>query len=299
MMMQQPAYLSGFAFALGVAIAAGGCTKEMLQGRSNENDPAAAAASWKSANVDPRWTKARDLIMEAQAGMREGRYAQALVSAQEAKTLFEQVNGPNHPDVAKALLTIADLEARQKQFEQAEQDAERAIAIMDKHRGTDAELDKSRALGLAVLAGIYWDANKLGQAEKTYREALTAQEATWGQDHLQLATTQTNLGQLYLTRDRPGEAELLFQKALAIREKALGSDNPQVGMSLSNLALAKRAQGKHAEAEPLEQRAIAILKQTGDPALQKHLVKYTQQLRNLAQPENADRISSQVGGRVQ
>ena len=297
--MRQVARLSGLAFLMGIAVAARGCTKEMLQPTNVENDPAAAAASWKSANVDPRWIKARTLTMAAQRLAREGRHAEALTAAQEAKTLFEQVNGTQHPDVAKVLLTIADLEARQKQFAQAEQDAERAISILEQYRSSDPELDKPLSLGLAVLAGIYWDTNKPGQAEQTYRRALTAQETVWGQDHPHVATTLTNLGQFYLTRDRPAEAEPLLQRALAIREKALGPDHPQVGMSVSNLALAKRALGKHEEALTLEQRALAALKQTGDTALRQHLEKYVQQLRNLGRDQDAERIDSQVRAMTQ
>lgn len=292
--MRQAARLHVCASVIGIAFAVVGCTKEMIQPTALENDPAASAASWKSANVDPRWMKARDLTMQSQKLAREGRQSEALASAQEARLLFEQVNGPEHPDVAKVLVTMAELESRQKQTAQAQQDGERAVAILEKYRGTDPELDKTLSLGLAVLGGVYWDANKPGEAELTYRRALTSEESSWGQEHPHVATTLTNLAQFYVTRDRAAEAEPLLQRALAIREKVLGPDHPQVGMSVSNLALAKRALKKHEEAQVLEQRALAILKKTGDAGLRQHLGKYAQQLRNLGRDQDADNIDSQM-----
>ena len=292
--MRHAAIINRFVIVIVSVTATGGCSKEMLQPTSVHNDPAALAASWKSANVDPRWMKARTLITEAQTLARDRKYAEALPAAREAKVLFEQASGPQHPDVGKALLTVADIEGRLNDSAQAEQDAERAVAILEKHRGSDPDLDQTYATGLTVLAGVYWDVNKFAQAEQTYRRAIAAQEAVWGQDSLYVATTLTNLGQLYLTRGREAEAEPLLQKALMIREKALGANDPQVGMSVCNLALAKRALKKHEEAQPLEQRALGILKQTGDPTLQQHFSKYAQQLRNLGRDQDADQIDSQV-----
>ena len=70
-----------------------------------------------------------------------------------------------------------------------------------------------------------------------YKRALAIYEKTFGAEHPEVATSLSNLGELYRLQGRYTEAEPMAKRALDLREKALGPDHPQVGISLNNLAL--------------------------------------------------------------
>ena len=88
--------------------------------------------------------------------------------------------------------------------------------------------------------------------------ALNINEKALGPDHLDLATSLSNLAALYYSQGKYDEALPLYRRALAIDEKALGPDHMKVAVSLTNLAWLYRAQGKYNEALPLSYRALAI-----------------------------------------
>lgn len=99
---------------------------------------------------------------------------------------------------------------------------------------------------------------KYAEAIEVAESRLVIAERTFGPDHLNIATSLSNLAELYDSQGMYLEAEPLFKRALAIREKALGPDDPDVAASLANLAELYRAQGKYSEAEPLYKRALPI-----------------------------------------
>jgi tetratricopeptide (TPR) repeat protein len=99
---------------------------------------------------------------------------------------------------------------------------------------------------------------KYAEAIKVAEKRLEIAERTFGPDHPNVATSLSNLAELYDSQGMYSEAEPLFKRALAIREQALGPDDPDVAASLANLAELYRAQGKYAEAEPLYKRALPI-----------------------------------------
>ena len=96
------------------------------------------------------------------------------------------------------------------------------------------------------------------EATKIAEKSLESAEKTFGPDHPKIATSLTNLAELYRAQGKYIEAEPLYKRSLAIREKALGPEHPDVAASLDNLAELYRAQGKYIEAEPLYKRALPI-----------------------------------------
>ena len=83
-------------------------------------------------------------------------------------------------------------------------------------------------------------------------------EKALGKDHLDLATTLTNLAFLFRDQGQRAKARPLYERALAIREKALGKDHADVGATLYNLAVLLDEQGAPAEARPHFERALVI-----------------------------------------
>src|SRR5947209_2003532 len=123
------------------------------------------------------------------------------------------------------------------------------------------------------------------QAVQWAQEALRAAEATFGSEHINVATSLNALAVLYKDQGKYAEAEPLFRRALAIwekvrgsgkyaeaeplyhgalavRERALGAGHLDVANLLNNLAQLCAAQGRYADAEPLYQRSLAIREKT-------------------------------------
>jgi tetratricopeptide (TPR) repeat protein len=79
-----------------------------------------------------------------------------------------------------------------------------------------------------------------------------------GPEHLDVATSLTNLASIYQAQGKYPEAEERYHWALAIQEKILGPEHLDVATSLTNLASIYQAQGKYPEAEEQHHRALAI-----------------------------------------
>jgi tetratricopeptide (TPR) repeat protein len=92
------------------------------------------------------------------------------------------------------------------------------------------------------------------------RRALTIDEASYDNDHPNVATSLNNLAQLLQATNRLAEAEPLMHRALAIDEASYGNDHPKVARDLNNLASLLQATNRLVEAEPLMARGFAVLK---------------------------------------
>jgi tetratricopeptide (TPR) repeat protein len=183
------------------------------------------------------------------------RFSDADPLIQGALGIWERALGPDHPDVATGLNSLAALYKNQGKYAQAEPLFPRALAIDEKALGPN---HPGVARDLNNLAALYDDEGKYAEAEPLYQRALAIFEKVLGPEHPDLTTSLNNLAVLYYEQGKYAQAEPLFQRALAIREKALGPDHPDVAYSLNNLAALYKNQGKYAQAEPLFQRALAI-----------------------------------------
>ncbi len=215
------------------------------------------------------WDK---LIQEVETLEREGQHDHAVVVAKKALELAEKNLGPDHPDVATSLNSLAELYRSQARslitgklwlekdcipeplFEQAEPHYRRALAIREKSLGPDHP-DVATSLNnlaeLLKLKGRLLTIRKLFinspphqtkhlvyvTAEPLLNRALDIREKALGPDHPDVATSLNNIAELYtLIEDKKVNALQLHERALAIREKALGPNHLDVATSLYNLA---------------------------------------------------------------
>jgi tetratricopeptide (TPR) repeat protein len=79
-----------------------------------------------------------------------------------------------------------------------------------------------------------------------------------GKGHPDVATSLSNLAELYYAMGEYPKAEPLFEEALRIRRKVLGPKHLDTALSLNNLALLYHAMGEYAKAEPLLEEALRI-----------------------------------------
>lgn len=228
----------------------------------------------------------------------KGRFQEALPFAERALELSEREFGPDHPEVAAKLNSLAEVYRAQGKFFVAEALHLRALEIREKALRPD---DPALAQSIDNLAKVYrarcpyarvgtlrkrasaidrddeawrglWECymaagdtafrrGEFDEAEIRYDGALETVEG-FAAEGPHLATSLNNLAELHRARGRFAEAERLHIRALAIRENVLGPGHAEVATSLNNLAALYHAQHKFIEAEPLYRRALAIYETT-------------------------------------
>ncbi len=235
---------------------------------------------------------------------REGKFADAIVLAEQSLKLRELALGPAHPDVAESLNHLALLFRELDSYTQAEQHFIRSLAIRERSLGTEhtdvaqslynlallyddqgayekAESLFLRSIGilekklgfthqhvaycLDALGSLYSKKGNYGKAEPLLLRALTINENTPGPQHPGVSTTLSTLASMYTAQGAFDKAEPLYLRAISIREKELGSEHPNTASALNSLATFYLAQQDYAKAEPLLVRALAIREQTLPP----------------------------------
>jgi tetratricopeptide (TPR) repeat protein len=107
--------------------------------------------------------------------------------------------------------------------------------------------------------GVLFDAKAAySDAEPLKRRVVEIFEASYGNDHPNVATALNNLAGLLRATNRLAEAEPMYRRALQIDEASYGLDHPKVAILLNNLAQLLQDTNRLAEAEPLMRRALAI-----------------------------------------
>jgi hypothetical protein len=109
--------------------------------------------------------------------------------------------------------------------------AERGVQVATKELGANDPavaglLDRQASL-LQVIA-------QYEDAEPLFRRALAIDEASYGDDHSNVARDLNNLAQLLQATNRLAEAEPLMRRALAIDEASYGDDHSNVARDLNN-----------------------------------------------------------------
>ena len=137
----------------------------------------------------------------------------------------------------------------------AEQHYRTAISLLPESDETAPEKAGSLYNNLAQLLHA---TNHLKESEQLMLRALAIDEASFGKDHPNVATSLNNLAQLFKATDRLAEAEPLMRRALSIDEASFGKDHPIAAIRLNNLAQLLKATNRQAEAEPLMRRALGI-----------------------------------------
>ena len=101
-------------------------------------------------------------------------------------------------------------------------------------------------------------AGRRKEAEEWYRKLLKNQEAEVGDDDLELARTQCDLGVCLRQAGNYGEAEALLKRALEIREDNSGPDHSDVAWALTYLGECVWKAGRPGDAVPLLRRVLEI-----------------------------------------
>ena len=132
---------------------------------------------------------------------------------------------------------------------------------------TESVHGKDSANTIAILAEARLRLSRPGTArqrrEPLYLRSLKLSEAKLGKDHLEVATTLNNIGNLYYSLQQYATAEPYYARSLTIREAKLGKDHVDVATTLGNLAQTYRSMALYDKAEPLLLRALGIREAKG------------------------------------
>ncbi len=182
-------------------------------------------------------------------------FAEAEASLARGLKIAEASFGPDDPETAVCLDTLAGLLRDTNRHGAAEPLYRRALAISEAARGP-AHPHVAKILNdLAILLHY---AGRLSEAEPLFRRALAIDEAHFGPDHPTVAIRLNNLALVLHETNRLAEAEPMFRQALAIDEASYDAEHPDIATGLCNLAWLLSATNRLSEAEPLLQRALAI-----------------------------------------
>ena len=184
-----------------------------------------------------------------------GEFAPARPLLERALDIRERILGPDHPDTALSLNTLAGLLHGQGQLAAARPLFERALDIRERVLGPD---HPDTAWSLNNLAYLLRAQGELAAARPLYERALDIRERVLGSDHSFTAWSLSNLAWLLQTQGELAAARPLFERALTIWERVLGPDHPDTAWGLNNLAMLLQDQGELAAARPLFERALKI-----------------------------------------
>lgn len=165
------------------------------------------------------------------------------------KGLWDARVRPQAPDEAWTLFVGAAALAREGKGDEARAALQAAL-----DRATDAQ---TRVAVLEALGESYQYAGDLARAETSFRSALAAGEAAWGEG-LQVASTLTRLGNVLRLQRRIEAAAQLQRRALEIRER-LAPDSLEVADSLHQLFLDANAREDLDAMAELSRRTLAVL----------------------------------------
>ncbi|HWN66835.1 MAG TPA: tetratricopeptide repeat protein, partial [Haliangium sp.] len=185
----------------------------------------------------------------SQAGMFRGDYAGALVHAERALAIYDQLMGPRHRIRGEALMAVGVLRFMQKDLAGSLAAYEEALAVLAPALGqdnVDVGLLESN-LGETLLA-----MGRVDEAVTRFERALATLRRGFGPTHQILALPLKGLGLAHLQRQQPAAAAEALEEALAVRDPR-ASDPQELAEIRWALARALAALGK----EPARRRELA------------------------------------------
>jgi tetratricopeptide (TPR) repeat protein len=184
--------------------------------------------------------------------LRLGRYDEAERLFREAVGAWERARGPDHPDLAGPLTSLALVKHERGDFDQAEAMYRRALAMKRKAHGDD----HPDVVGIqSNLALLLQEKGDLDAAEPLFRRILASDRRTQGPEHLHVGIDLNNLGRLLTLRGKLDESERLLREAVVIFRK---HGHPGLAICLGNLGQVFLERDDPEGAEPILAEALKL-----------------------------------------
>jgi tetratricopeptide (TPR) repeat protein len=205
--------------------------------------------------------------------------------------------GPNHPNTATALGSLADMVQHLGDYDEAESLYRRALAISESDQGREhgqyldlmqmlvVVLDArgrfeeaevlgrrlvtklegrpssdagSRAGALDCLAMALTHQGKYPEAEELLRREIAISETQLGPDHDRTIAALNSLSILFFEQGRDSESLALSRRVLEAQRRKLGPNNREVVKSMGGLAASLRNLRRFNEAEPMLRQVLKL-----------------------------------------
>jgi tetratricopeptide (TPR) repeat protein len=187
--------------------------------------------------------------------LRQGRFGEAKEALDRALSVWEEVNGGDHPAIASIACNLGRAMIKLGETEDAKRLLDRALELDEQHYGLThphvAEVLNN--LGLCLH-----QAGDLQGARGLFERSMAICRENQSIDRGKSAVILNNLGYLYLERRELTEAEMHLQVALDMVRQRHGEQHPDVATILTNLGAALRLRGNLVEARKHCERAARI-----------------------------------------
>ena len=170
----------------------------------------------------------------------------------------ERLLGPQHPELARPLVSIAEAMRGQGLLAESEPILRRALLLAQKDSALSVTVDHI----LNMLALSLRDQGRLDEGERIMRDALVISRRNASVHPTGLHRSLTNLGHIRLAQGSIDEAKSLYAEVLTLRRAHWGERHPEVANALINVAQANAAGNNFAEAEQLFVEGLAMRRET-------------------------------------
>jgi serine/threonine-protein kinase len=188
------------------------------------------------------------------------RFDDAETSYREAVALYESTLGPDKPQTAEALWSLAELHAFRGKRAEAEKEFERAVAVERKSLGAR---HPQLASTLIDLGSLYMNERRYREADATLMEALGIYRAL---DHPDAADALRILGVSLTDQERYEQARQRLEEALAVSRANLGPAHQVTMTALGNLGEVQLRLGQLELAQKSLESSVAGLEALYGPA---------------------------------
>ncbi len=163
---------------------------------------------------------------------------------QRALTILQDVHGPGHPGTVNAMMQLASANLQLGRLTEARALYENMLAIWS---AIDDE-DRHTAFTIDLIAIVDEREGKFDDALRRHERALEIRERVLTANHLELAVSHHNLGNLLLTQGKLKEARPYSERAIEIERAGVGDKHVLFANSTAGLARINQLEGHLDEA---------------------------------------------------
>ncbi|NBC64082.1 MAG: tetratricopeptide repeat protein [Bacteroidetes bacterium] len=201
------------------------------------------------------------LLLLSNLQYRLGEMDEAEATARKALEMSVDLYGPDHPEVASVLNTLALALEELAQMDEAYKAYYRTIEIRRQHKEQNSNL----AANLNNLAILLQEDGRLDEADELFEEAVAIVNEEWGEEHPYMAYTLSGYSGVHQDRGEYNLAEADLQRALEIGRLVFPPEHPFIAVVLNNLGGLYEKMEKYEDAFNHYQEGLILRQNTLPP----------------------------------
>ncbi|MEM7157863.1 MAG: tetratricopeptide repeat protein [Myxococcota bacterium] len=203
----------------------------------------------------------------------QGRFAEAMTEHDTARSIYLEILGPRHPEVAMSQGNRGSVFMSLKRYEEAERDFREALDINRVSLGPDHPETSRMQINLAV---VLLAQNDFEGAATQLERTIDTYTRTIGLHHPRMAAARVNLATTRFEQGRLADAKTQLDAVIEALSPSTGTGQIIVGKAWHTLGQVLRAEGELEEAEAAVRKALAIRAQSqGDDHVEVAVTRQT------------------------